>query len=226
MRRDAKRIVAGISRRINRNRMAGLAWKRQGEFITFEWDGFVEAPSIPLLFARHHYETTLIRKLLDGKAIGRSLEVGCGFGRLTPTFAGASAEHIAVDINPAALDAAHTGYPHLDFRETSVTGLPFPDDHFDFVTTWTVIQHVPPHLIDQAINELQRVLRPEGSLLLCEETLMPGTPSRHTWHRTREFYESRVRPLRLNYSSYIEEIDRIPGLASPGRVMLFEPAAR
>jgi hypothetical protein len=45
-------------------------------------------------------------------------------------------------------------------------------------------------------------------------------------HRTREFYESRVRPLRLNYSSYIEEIDRIPGLASPGRVMLFEPAAR
>jgi hypothetical protein len=80
MRRDAKRIVAGISRRINRNRMAGLPWKRQGEFITFEWDGFVEAPSIPLLFARHHYETTLIRKLLDGKAIGRSLEVGCASG--------------------------------------------------------------------------------------------------------------------------------------------------
>lgn len=204
--------------------MRGLPWKRQGEFITFEWDGFVAAPSLPLLFARHHYETDLIRALLEGKLIGRSLEVGCGFGRLTPTFARLSSAHVAVDINAEALYAARTAYPHLDFREASVTSLPFPDDYFDMVSTWTVLQHVPPNVVDQAMSELQRVLRPDGSLLLCEGTLMPGSPTQHCWNRSQDFYESRVHQS-LAYSSYMDDIDRIPGLDSPGRVMLFEPGS-
>jgi ubiquinone/menaquinone biosynthesis C-methylase UbiE len=162
--------------------------------------------------------------LLGGIEIGRGLEVGCGFGRLTPTFASLSTEHVAVDINTNALTAARMAYPHLDFREASVTRLPFPDDHFDFVSTWTVIQHVPPHLVEQAIGELKRVLRPAGSLLLCEQTRTPGAPTRHSWHRNREFYESRLRPLRPSYAAYIEEIDRVGGLVSPGEVMLFEPS--
>jgi ubiquinone/menaquinone biosynthesis C-methylase UbiE len=219
-----RRIALGVWRRVNPKSTAGLTWKRQGELITFDWDGFVAAPSIPGLFARHHYETRLIRELLAGKRIERSLEFGCGFGRLSPTFAALSAEHTAIDINAEALEAARGAYPDLDFRLSSGGTLPFADATFDLIVTWTVLQHVRPETIDDVLADLVRVARPGARILLCEETREPGAKTRHAWHRTPEFYAERLQPLRLTYSSYIEAIDRLPGLVSPGRVMLFEPA--
>jgi ubiquinone/menaquinone biosynthesis C-methylase UbiE len=182
----------------------------------------VEAPTVPMLFARHHYETQLIRRLLASDPPARTLEFGCGFGRLSPTFAELSASHTAVDINVKALEAARAAYSDLTFLAVDGENLPFPDGSFDLVTTWTVLQHIPPHKIDHAIAELMRVRSAEGRVLLCEETYHAGSPSRHSWHREPSFYEQAFRPLQMTYSSYIKEIDQLAGLRSPGRVMLFE----
>jgi ubiquinone/menaquinone biosynthesis C-methylase UbiE len=210
-------------RQMNPSSAAGLQWKRQGEHITFDWDGFVDAPDIPTLFARHHYETALISRLLGGRTISRSLEIGCGFGRLSPTFAALSDAHVAIDINADALAAAQTAYPALAFQLVDGNDLPFPDASFDLVTTWTVLQHVSPDKIGHAFGELRRVLAPGGVILLCEETRNPDQATHHSWHRDASFYEQTLAPLSMTYSSYIEEIDRLPGFNSPGRVMLFEP---
>jgi SAM-dependent methyltransferase len=218
-----RRIATGVYRRINRNSTVGLPWKAQGDFVTFEWDGFVDAPSIPALLARHHYEVARIRRLLAGKNVQRSLELGCGYGRLSPTFASLSRHHTGIDINAEALAAARDAYPDLDFRLSSGRELAFPDDTFDLVVTWTVLQHVRPERIDRVLSEITRVLSPEGRLLLCEETRAPGGKTRHSWHREPSFYEERFPSLAVTHSSYIDEIDRIPGMTSPGRVMLFEP---
>jgi SAM-dependent methyltransferase len=218
-----KRAVLRALRQLVPNSTAGLQWKRQGEHITFTPAGFVAAPDIPMLFARHHYETALIRRLLDGYCFSQSLEFGCGFGRLSPTFASLSARHVAVDINAEALAIARTAYPDLSFQLVDGDHVPFPDNAFELVVTWTVLQHVPPGKIAGTIAEIRRVLAPGGVVLLCEETRHAGQPSKHCWHRTTEFYEQALAPLRLTYSSYIEEIDRLPGLSSPGRVMLFVP---
>jgi ubiquinone/menaquinone biosynthesis C-methylase UbiE len=83
---------------------------------------------------------------------------------------------------------------------------------------------VRPEMIDEVLADLVRVAKPGARILLCEETREPGAKTRHAWHRTPDFYAQRLQPLRLTHSSYIEEIDRVPGLVSPGRVMLFEPA--
>lgn len=222
--RGAKRLAGGAYRRVNRTSTVGLSWKRHGDHITFRWDGFVAAPSIPMLFARHHFEVATIRRLLSDKNVQRSLEFGCGFGRLTPTLADLSARHTAADINGEALAAASAAYPDLEFLHLTGNRLPFDDDTFDLIVTWTVLQHVPPHLVEATMADMVRVLTPDGRLLLCEETRLAGAPSQHAWHREPEFYERHFAPRVLTFSSYIEEIDRIPGLVSPGRVMLFEPA--
>jgi ubiquinone/menaquinone biosynthesis C-methylase UbiE len=213
----------GVYRRVNPSSSAGLPWKLEGDFVTFDWDGYVDAPSIPTLFARHYYETEVIRDLLGGRPGDSGLEFGCGYGRLTPTLASLAKHHIAVDVNPDAVQAAQAAYPRLDFRHVEGARLPFPAGTFDRIVTWTVLQHVRPELIDEVLSELLRVRSERGYLLLCEETRQPGQKTRHSWHRQPSFYEERLTPLRMTYSSYIDEIDRLPGLVSPGRVMLFEP---
>ncbi len=192
--------------------------------ITFRETGFVAADSPSSLLARHNYESACVRRLLRGKRVNRSLEIGCGYGRLTPTFADFSAEHIAVDINSDALIMARQAYPDYDFREASATELPFPDGQFDLVATWTVLQHIPPDRIGLACAELRRVLAPGGTLILCEETRLAGEPlvrRPHTWHRRPDEYCLLLAPLEQTYLSEMEEISRMSGMESPGTVMVW-----
>jgi SAM-dependent methyltransferase len=224
--REPERIPSAILRRLFPNHpRLGNNWVRlEDGSITFRETGFVVADSPSSLLARHNYEVACIRRLLRGKEIGRSLEVGCGYGRLTPTFAEFSADHTAVDINPDALAKARQAYPDYDFREASATELPFPDSQFDLVTTWTVLQHVPPDHIRAACDELRRVLAPGGMLLVCEATRFAGQPLPRQplmWYRHSEDYEQLFAPLEQTYSSDLAEISRLPGMESPGTVMVW-----
>jgi ubiquinone/menaquinone biosynthesis C-methylase UbiE len=184
----------------------------------------VAASSPALLLARHNYETTYIRELLRGKQIGRSLEIGSGYGRLTPTIAEFSTQHTAIDINPDALAKALQAYPEHDFLVASATSLPFSDSQFDLVTTWTVLQHIPPDRIEAACAELRRVLSAGGMLLLCEETRLANqSPGRraHTWHRHPDAYRAMLAPMEMAFSSEIGEFSRLPAMDSPGTVMVW-----
>jgi len=223
---DPGRIPGALLRRVLPNHpRRGYPWVRLADgSITFRETGFVAADSPALLLARHNYEVACIRRLLHGRAIGQSLEVGCGYGRLTPTFAEFSALHVAVDINSDALTYARETYPGHDFRIASVRQLPFAEGQFDLVVTWTVLQHVPPDRIAVACGELNRVLASGGTLLLCEETRHADQPMvrrPHTWHRRSEDYQELLAPLELTYSSDIDEISRLPGMESPGTVMVW-----
>jgi SAM-dependent methyltransferase len=148
--------------------------------------------------ARHNHEVRRIHLELSGISATRSLEVGCGFGRLSMTFAAHSIEHVAIDINESALATARQSYKGIEFMRGSTLQLPFPDEHFD-----------------------RRVLAPGGALLICEETRDPGGSGGHTWHRTVVDYEHLLDPLRLSHHGHISEIDLIPGLVSPGEVLMF-----
>jgi SAM-dependent methyltransferase len=219
---EPHRILPALARRVAPSSRFGPNWLRTGDgSVTFREEGFVAAPSRPMLLARHNFESAYIRRLLDGVHAERSLEIGCGFGRLSPVFAEFSDAHLGVDINPAALALARTTYPDLEFRDSSVTALPFEDDRFGLISTWTVVQHVPPDRIERAAAEILRVLAPGGTLLICEETRYPEAPGQHTWHRAVDVYRELFAPLELLFEQDIHEIDRLAGMESPGHVMLF-----
>jgi SAM-dependent methyltransferase len=224
--REPQRIPGVLLRRLLPNHpRLGYSWVRLADgSITFRESGFVSADSPALLLARHNYEVGQIRRLLCNKRVGRSLEVGCGYGRLTPTFAEFSDQHTAVDINTDALASARVTYPDYDFGAASATNLPFPDSVFDLVTTWTVLQHIPPDRIGVACSELRRVLAREAILLLCEETRLADQPvvhRPHTWHRHPEHYQRLFTPLKQVYCREIAEISRLPRVESPGTVMIW-----
>jgi SAM-dependent methyltransferase len=221
--RNPKAARAAALRRIVPNSPTyGFPWVKLADgSITFRERGFVAAPSPSLLLARHNYELARIHRELRDVHARRGLEIGCGFGRLSMAFAEHSQAHIAIDINEEALAAARTSYPGIDFRPAGALALPFPDCHFDLLVTWTVIQHIRPQQIGTAASEIRRVLAPGGTLLICEETRDPDGSGGHTWHRSVQTYERILSPLRLVRHGLIDEIAAVPGMESPGEIMVF-----
>jgi SAM-dependent methyltransferase len=207
---------------------------RQGEFVTFKPEGFVEARDPGELLCRHYHEVTQLRRCLEfmaeqGVKPGRSLEIGCGFGRLSPYIAEHFEQHTAVDINNWAVSEAGQFYPGISFSVASATELPFPDHSFDTVITWTVLQHIPNALVGKALSEIKRVAKPKSLIILCEATLYAGKPEKewqHTHDRFPEFYAEAFSPRSLIVSEFITALDRIPSMGSPGRLMVFGPLDR
>jgi SAM-dependent methyltransferase len=60
----------------------------------------------------------------------------------------------------------------LYFAIGSATALPFPDNTFDTVVSWEVIEHIPKNQELKMFSEINRVLKPEGKLYL-------STPNRN-----------------------------------------------
>ena len=107
-----------------------------------------------------------------GLAKQRCLEVGSGRG----LFQDMVADYTAIDFSPAAGTLVHK-----PFACANAQRLPFPDNSFDAIWTITVLEHVPePEL---ALEEMRRVLKPGGVLLLkpawnCRWWINEGIPVR------------------------------------------------
>lgn len=86
----------------------------------------------------------------------RVLEIGCGRG----SFQDLVANWVGVDYSPVV--ARHVQKP---FVAASAVDLPFPDESFDGIWSVTVLEHVPQP--ERALEEIARVLRPEGVALLA-----------------------------------------------------------
>lgn len=189
--------------------------------ISFKENGFVAASSPSSLLARHNYEVAAINTVLEHESADSLLEIGCGFGRLSMALSAHSSSHTAVDVNPDAVALARRCYPSIDFRVSSATELPFQDETMSVVVTWTVLQHIPVPQITLVADEICRVLKPGGLLLICEETARAGAKSYHSWHRSPADYDGIFSALtrQITRSPWPENLDL--GVDQPGTVMTF-----
>jgi ubiquinone/menaquinone biosynthesis C-methylase UbiE len=116
---------------------------------------------------------TLLRPWVEGAALGRVLDVGCGTAALLPRLRAWSANFSAyagLDMAPEMLLAARAksaGAPHsAAFVVGDAGALPFRAASFD-----TVVSASSLHYWDEAeavFAEIRRVLRPGGRLLLLD----------------------------------------------------------
>lgn len=102
------------------------------------------------------------------------LDVGCGTGTLLLRLheQQPAARLFGVDADPNALALAERkGRQRMvnwSLLVASATQLPFPDNCFDGVVTSLVFHHLTTPQKQQALREIQRVLRPGGRLLLAD----------------------------------------------------------
>lgn len=103
---------------------------------------------------------------LDLATAGPILDFGCGCGRVTRHFSADGVEVHGSDVNPSlvAWCRTHLGPGYV----TNGSGPPLPcaDGQFGFVYAFSVFTHLLEPLQHAWMDELRRVLRPGGHLLL------------------------------------------------------------
>lgn len=118
-----------------------------------------------MLPRRRHTETIAQRIDPRGKRI---IDVGCGDGTLVAWLLERGADAVGVDPGPQAIAAARAKAPNGTFIATGGESLPFPDASFDAAVISNALHHVPVGLMDAALREVARVLKPGGTLLVLE----------------------------------------------------------
>jgi len=102
------------------------------------------------------------------------LDAGCGTGIFSIIFANNGAAKVTgIDISEGSLNTAQNlkkkfALGNVEFLKEDMLHLPFPDENFDIVWAWGTVHHTTDPF--QAINELIRVLKKDGSLLLAVYT--------------------------------------------------------
>jgi len=97
------------------------------------------------------------------------LDVGCGTGWSTLMFHRAGHRAHGVDLHQNGLEAWQE-FSELPYTLADAQSLPFPDESFDVVSMYQMLEHVPnPKL---ALEEAIRVLRPGGRLVVVGPNLI------------------------------------------------------
>jgi SAM-dependent methyltransferase len=138
------------------------------------WDGVYRGDDLQGII--YQQRQTAVLDYVDAAEVGRDavvLEIGCGAGHLTMQLAERGLRIDAVDASPAMVDAtaARAGEQGVLDRVTvkvaDVHQLPFATGHFDLVVAVGVIPWL--HSPSDAVAEMARVLRPQGSLVLTAD---------------------------------------------------------
>ena len=129
----------------------------------------------PHAMLRAYLEQRDVREFCAGviltSRIPAACDVGCGFGRLTPVLTEFAERVVGFEREDGLVAIGESLQPSIEFRRVeTLTHLPADDGSFAFGLVFTVLQHVPEPEAQAVIQEVQRIVAPNGHLLLCEET--------------------------------------------------------
>jgi len=124
-----------------------------------------------------------VARAVDARPGERVLDLAAGTGTSAVPFATAGAHVVACDFSLGMLRVGRRMHPRLPFVAGDALRLPFADGAFDVVTMSFGLRNVADP--DAALQEMARVTRAGGRLVVCEF-------SHPTW-----------RPFRTVYSGYL-----------------------
>jgi len=116
----------------------------------------------------------VVENIIKLKRSAKVLDVGCGPGKWTETFAKMGCTVTAIDISSKMIELARKRMQkgkleNVNFHLMNVSELNFPDNAYDMVNCVTVLQHIfDEEKWEKAVYEMVRVTKPSGYILLFE----------------------------------------------------------
>lgn len=108
-------------------------------------------------------------------------DIGCGAGNVAQYLAPVVKKVIAVDREPAMLDAAKkrlASFNNIDFHQGEITNIPIKDQQVDAAIVFLVTVYLEQP--NDAIKEVARILRPGGIVLIVDLVSHDRETYRHT----------------------------------------------
>ncbi|MBI5879320.1 MAG: methyltransferase domain-containing protein [Chloroflexi bacterium] len=135
------------------------------------------------------------RKMLDwlverASGMGAICDMGCGPGQIARHLRGRGAETCGIDLSPEMVKQAQRLNPDIPFQQGNMLALTdVADNAFGGIAAFYSIIHIPRPAVVDALRELWRVLRPNGTLLLTF----------HIGHEIRHLGEWWGKPVSLDF---------------------------
>lgn len=127
-----------------------------------QWLAWARSPGFDFYWAARDAFFALVPAALPGE---RTLEVGCGEGRVSRDLAARGHRVTGIDASPTLVAAAAAAHPGGDYRVATAEALPFEPASFGLVVAYNVLMDVAD--MAGAVAEAARVLRPGGHLCCC-----------------------------------------------------------
>ncbi|MFB8238260.1 methyltransferase domain-containing protein [Kitasatospora purpeofusca] len=111
-------------------------------------------------------DRALLGVVLEEAAGGTVADLGCGPGHITGWLGERGATAVGVDLSPAMVAVARREHPGAEFRVGDLLALPAADEEFAAAVALYSVIHLEPDELRPAFEEIRRVLRPSGVLLV------------------------------------------------------------
>jgi 2-polyprenyl-3-methyl-5-hydroxy-6-metoxy-1,4-benzoquinol methylase len=109
----------------------------------------------------HFYFGQYLSEVLR-KSRGRVLDIGCGTGGLLQELVQKGCEGYGVELNPDSVKTCREKGLNVQCGELNTVN--FPDDFFDTIIMWHVMEHLPSP--KKAFNTVKRLLKPGGRFFI------------------------------------------------------------
>ncbi|MCI0393622.1 MAG: class I SAM-dependent methyltransferase [Chloroflexi bacterium] len=100
------------------------------------------------------------------RALGPVCDLGCGPGQIARYLHDQGLDAFGVDLSPAMIEVARRLSPGLRFEQGDMRALPAADAAWGGIAAFYSLIHIPRQSMVATLQELRRVLRPGGLLLL------------------------------------------------------------
>ena len=149
---------------------------------------------------------------------GDLLELGCGEGRGVEILTDRATSYLGLDKIEEVITNLKEKHPNHQFEASVFPPLKLPDNSFDTVVSFQVIEHIKD---DAAyLSEINRILKPGGKAILSTPNIKM-TLSRNPWHE-REYTAEELTALSSKYFSKVD----MRGIAGSEKVMEYHERNR
>jgi len=132
-------------------------WEQEAEI----WVRWTRTPGHD---AYWHYRAPFFAHIVPAPG-RRTLEIGCGEGRVARDLAQRGHAVTAVDASPTLLRYAREADPAGRYLVADAAALPFPEGAFDLVVAYNALMDIAD--MPGAVREAARVLEPGGRFCIC-----------------------------------------------------------